>query len=70
MKKSRITLLLPALFFVFCMSGQEVATAQSTLMNIPSTDVVASRKVYLEFDFLTNYAWQREGSFKTTFREP
>jgi hypothetical protein len=33
-------------------------------VNVPSTDVVAARKVYLEFDFLTNYAWQREGSFQ------
>jgi hypothetical protein len=33
-------------------------------MNIPSTNVVDSRKIYLEFDFLTNYAWQREGSFQ------
>jgi hypothetical protein len=34
-------------------------------MNIPSTDVVTARKVYVEMDFLTNYAWQREGSFQT-----
>ena len=39
-------------------------TAQSTLMNVPSTDVVAAKKVYVEMDFLTNYAWQREGSFQ------
>src|SRR2546423_8560334 len=38
--------------------------AQTTLMNIPSTDVVASKKVYVEMDFLTNYAWQRQGSFQ------
>ena len=64
MNKPRITFLLPALLFVFCLSDQQVAKGQSTLMNIPSTDVVAARKVYLEFDFLTNYAWQREGSFQ------
>lgn len=40
------------------------AFAQSTLMNVPSTDVVASKKVYVEMDFITNYAWQREGSFQ------
>lgn len=40
------------------------ASGQSTLMNVPSTDVVSSRKVYVEMDFLTNYAWQREGSFQ------
>src|SRR5206468_7540365 len=37
---------------------------QSTIMNTPSTDVVASKKVYVEMDFLTNYAWKREGSFQ------
>ena len=31
--------------------------AQSTVMNAPSTDVVAAKKVYLEMDFITNYAW-------------
>src|SRR6476620_8847627 len=36
--------------------------AQTTIMNTPSTDVVAAKKVYVEMDFLTNYAWQREGS--------
>jgi hypothetical protein len=64
MNKSRITLSLSALFFVVCLSGSQVASAQSTLLNIPTTDVVAARKVYVEMDFLTNYAWQREGSFQ------
>jgi hypothetical protein len=31
--------------------------AQSTVMNAPSTDVVSAKKVYLEMDFITNYAW-------------
>jgi hypothetical protein len=31
--------------------------AQSTVMNAPSSGVVAPRKVYLEMDFITNYAW-------------
>jgi hypothetical protein len=38
--------------------------AQSALLNVPSTDVVPAKKVYLEMDFLTNYAWQRDGSFQ------
>jgi hypothetical protein len=33
------------------------AQAQSTVMNAPSTDVVAAKKVYLEMDFITNYGW-------------
>jgi len=41
------------------------AAAQSTLMNVPSTDVVAAKKVYLEMDFITNYAWERgDNSFE------
>jgi hypothetical protein len=38
------------LIFVLCCS--KVATAQSTLFNIPSTDTVAAKKGYAEFDFL------------------
>ena len=57
-------LILSLLVLVFCLSGQHAAVAQSALMNVPSTDVVPAKKVYLEFDFLTNYAWQREGSFQ------
>jgi hypothetical protein len=64
MNRSRLSLFLLAVPFVVCLSDQRVATAQSALMNVPSTDVVAARKVYLEFDFLTNYAWQRQGSFQ------
>src|ERR1044072_7053210 len=37
---------------------------QSTIMNTPSTDVVASKKVYVEMDFITNYAWQRDDDSK------
>lgn len=32
--------------------------AQSSIMNAPSSDVVASKRVYVEMDFITNYAWQ------------
>ncbi|MFN2576912.1 MAG: hypothetical protein ABR607_04390 [Pyrinomonadaceae bacterium] len=51
-------------FFLVSFLVQGQVVAQSTLMNVPSTDVVSTRKVYLEMDFLTNYAWQREGSFQ------
>jgi len=53
-----------ASLFVVCLSAHQQAVAQSTIMNTPSTGVVEARKVYLEMDFLTNYAWQREGSFQ------
>jgi hypothetical protein len=50
--------------FLASFSGERHVVAQSTLMNVPSTDVVAGRKVYVEMDFLTNYGWQREGAFQ------
>lgn len=53
-----------ALLFIIFMSSTSIR-GQSTLMNVPSTDVVPAKKVYLEMDFITNYAWQREGSFQT-----
>ena len=40
------------------------ARAQSALMNVPSTDVVAPKKVYFEMDFITNYAWERDDPFE------
>ena len=43
---------------ILCLSGQK-AFAQSTIMNTPSSDVVAAKKVYVEMDFITNYAWAR-----------
>lgn len=55
--------LLLALLFLFALAID--ANAQSTLMNVPSTDVVAAKKIYLEMDFITNYAWERgDNSFE------
>jgi hypothetical protein len=51
------------LAFLFCPMCCPVL-AQSTLVNVPSTDIVAAQKVYLEADFITNYAWEREVSFQ------
>ena len=49
---------------VIVLFASSSAFAQTTIINTPSTDVVASKKVYVEMDFLTNYAWQRQGSFQ------
>ena len=50
-------------YFVFICAfglfGQQAVQAQSTIVNVPSTDVVAAKKVYVEMDFITNYAWER-----------
>jgi hypothetical protein len=55
--------LLLALLFLFALAID--ANAQSTLVNVPSTDVVAAKKIYLEMDFITNYAWERgDNSFE------
>ena len=43
---------------------KSVALAQSTLFNVPSTDVVAKKKVYLEFDFLSHFESHAEGGFQ------
>ena len=40
------------------------ARAQSTLFNIPSTDVVAPKHVYLEFDFISHLEPHDEGGFQ------
>ena len=40
------------------------AVAQSTLFNIPSTDVVPKKKVYLEFDFLSHLESHEDGGFQ------
>lgn len=41
------------------------ALAQSTIFNIPSTDVVAKKKTYLEFDFVSHLESHDDGGFQT-----
>jgi hypothetical protein len=40
------------------------ARAQSTLFNIPSTDVVAPKRTYVEFDFISHLEPHDEGGFQ------
>ena len=61
---NRKTVVLTFLFATLLLCTCAKSRAQTTILNTPSTDVVASKKVYVEMDFLTNYAWQREGSFQ------
>ncbi len=52
-------------FVVLSMAAVSHRTAaQSTILNTPSTDVVAPKKVYVEMDFISNYAWQRDDNSK------
>ena len=56
------TLIIGALFL--CLLSYQGASAQSAIVNMPSTDVVSTKKVYVEMDFITNYAWAtRENRF-------
>ncbi len=41
------------------------AFAQSTIFNIPSTDVVTKKKIYFEFDFITHCESHDNGGFQT-----
>lgn len=56
------TIISAATIGTVCWLAPGVALGQSTILNVPSTDVVAARKVYVEFDFITNYAWERHDS--------
>jgi len=49
------------LAMLIVMSFAQIAMAQSTLFNIPSTDVVAAKKVYTEFDYFANLPKQDSG---------
>jgi hypothetical protein len=46
-------------------AGFSHAAAQSTIFNIPSTDVQAPGKVYLEADFITHFASYANGGYQT-----
>ena len=54
---------LGALFAI--MLSSHIVNAQSTIFNIPSTDVVAKKKVYFEFDFLSHLAKHQNGGFQS-----
>ncbi|HEX7317687.1 MAG TPA: hypothetical protein VF297_27540 [Pyrinomonadaceae bacterium] len=48
----------------FTLFESRSARAQSTLFNIPSTDVVAEKHVYLEFDFISHFESHADGGFQ------
>ena len=55
---------LGALCAMTTLFDSRTAQAQSTLFNIPSTDVVAPKKTYLEFDFISHLEPHDEGGFQ------
>ena len=52
--------LLVALF----LSSVSTVAAQSTIVAVPSTDVVSYKNVYVEFDFISHYANHHESGFQ------
>lgn len=54
---------LGALSLIVMFAGRETL-AQSTLFNIPSTDVVAEKKTYVEFDFVSHLEAHKNGGFQ------
>jgi hypothetical protein len=60
-----IFLALGCFFTLALVSHNSGAHAQSTLFNIPSTDVVAKGKVYAEFDFVSHLESHDDGGFQT-----
>jgi hypothetical protein len=49
---------------IFPLLQNESVVAQSTIFNIPSTDVVPKKKTYLEFDFLSHLKSHDDGGFQ------
>ncbi len=64
MKTYRFALKAVLVLAVAALCGN-AAPAQSTIFNIPSTDVVAKKKVYFEFDFISHLESHDQGGFQT-----
>src|SRR5215510_4965899 len=63
--KPNFTYLRIALLIALVAMCGDKALAQSTIFNIPSTDVVAKKKVYFEFDFISHLESHENGGFQT-----
>jgi hypothetical protein len=64
MKTLRMFLLSCGVLLCALAATENVAYAQSTLFNIPSTDVLPEKKVYLEFDFISHFEDHEDGGFQ------
>jgi len=65
MNSRKLAPILLAWFFLFALASHRTIVAQSTLVTIPSTDVVSGRNVYLEFDFISHYASHHDSGFQS-----
>jgi hypothetical protein len=53
------------ILFLFIICSDQLVSAQSTIFNIPTTDVVSPKKTYLEFDFISHLDDHEDGGFQT-----
>ena len=60
MKIPKLAITFFALVLFAGLISEQTVKAQSAIVNQPSTDIVATKKLYVEMDFITNYAWQRD----------
>src|SRR5258707_12195695 len=65
LSKFQSRILFPTLLVALLSFKAQTAGAQSTLVTIPSTDVVSNRNVYLEFDYISHYASHHNGGVQT-----
>ncbi len=69
MKIHPLTIALTFLAACFVSSFSSVI-GQSTVFNIPSSDVQAPGKVYIEADFITHFASYANGGYQSSQRPP
>ena len=62
--KQRVIVFALSVIGAIVLQGQ-TTFAQSTIFNIPSTDAVAAKKVYVEFDFISHLESHDKGGFQT-----
>jgi hypothetical protein len=63
--KQRVIVFALSLIGALTVLQRQTAFAQSTIFNIPTTDAVAPKKVYFEFDFLSHLESHDNGGFQT-----
>jgi hypothetical protein len=65
MTNLQMILIRSLIFCLFLLAGSLVIAAQSTIFNIPSTDVVAEKLFYVEGDFIAHFDKFAKGGFQS-----
>jgi hypothetical protein len=63
--KQRVIVFALSVIGAFAVLQGQTSFAQSTIFNIPTTDAVAPKKVYFEFDFVSHLESHDKGGFQT-----